>query len=119
MIGSRFLDFVLSVFGRGRAKLGEWPHGEIVVSALATFRSLGGEFLGESGTPADELRTLRFRVRGHRVRLCIEDYGAVTLWGPRRLVAELAAQIAQDIARRMPKEAPGRGSGKPGTGSMA
>jgi hypothetical protein len=88
------VDAMLAPFGRACVKLGQWPHQPIVEAVVAALRDAGGEILSESGTPADEVRNVYFVVRGRRVRLCIEDYGDVTLWGSRRLVQELSTAVA-------------------------
>ncbi|SRR6266540_2435600 len=98
MVESRFIDFMIGLFGCGRAKLGEWPHREIVEAAVATLRDSGGELYHESGTPAGELEILHFRVRGRRMRLCVEDYSDVVLWGPKGLVADISRRVADRLA---------------------
>ena len=94
---SSFIDALIGLFGRSRANLGEWPHGEVVEAAVATLRDFGGELRHESGTPGGEVEVMHFRVRGYRMRLCIADYGAVTLWGPKRLVADISKGVADRI----------------------
>jgi len=91
---SRFIDFVIGIFGRGRATLGEWPHREVVQAAVETIKDCGGELHHESGTATGELEVMHFRIRGRRVRLCIVDYGVVSLWGPKRLVADISKRVA-------------------------
>lgn len=97
MRASAFIDGLIGLFGRGRAKLGEWPHGEIVEAAVATLRDFGGEWHHESGTPTGELEVMHFRVRGCRMRLCVEDYRDVTLWRPKRLVADISKRVADRL----------------------
>lgn len=107
MIGSKkadgavfkIIDFIIGLFGRGRARLGEWPHREIVEAAVDTLRDLGAELCHESGTPACELEVFHFRIRRRRMRLCVEDYGAVTLWGPKQLVAEIARRVSERLSQ--------------------
>jgi hypothetical protein len=53
----------------------------------------GGQQYPETGSPAGELIIKHFRIRGRRLRLCIDDYDKVTLWGPKELVKELADRI--------------------------
>jgi len=95
---STCLDSLVGLFGRSRARLGEWPHGEVVDAAAATLRDFGGELCGESGSPAGELEVMHFRVRGRRLQLCVEDYGGVTLWGPKRLVADISRRVADRLS---------------------
>ena len=104
MIESRFIDFVIGIFGRGRAKLGEWPHREVVQAAVETIQNCGGELHHESGTPAGELEVMHFRICGHRMKLCIEDYGVVSLWGPKRLVADIAKRVEQRLSETGPRK---------------
>ena len=94
----KFIDLMIGLFGRGRAKLGEWPHREIVEAAVDTLRDFGGELCRESRTPACELKVFHFRVRRRRMRLCIEDYGGVTLWGPKWLVADISRGVAERLS---------------------
>jgi hypothetical protein len=98
MVESRFVDFVIGMFGRGRAKLGEWPHREVVEIAVDTIRDFGGELHQEIGTPTGELEVMHFRVHGCWMRLCIVDYGGVFLWGPKRLVADISRQVANRLS---------------------
>ena len=43
MIESKFMDFLIGLFGRGRARLGVWPHREIVETVVAAMRKRSGE----------------------------------------------------------------------------
>src|SRR3982750_1702464 len=97
MIEFRFIDFVIGIFGRGRAKLGEWPHREVVQAAVETIQNCGGELHHESGTPTGELEVLHFRVHGRRMRLCIVEYGSVSLWGPKLLVSDISRRVADRL----------------------
>lgn len=91
------MDGLIGLFGRRRAKLGEWPHGEVVAAAVAMLRDLGGELQHENGAPAGECEAMHFLVRGSRIRLCVEDYGDVTLCGPKRLVEDISKRFAARI----------------------
>ena len=95
----RLVDYLLAVAGRRRVLLGDWPNRNVVETALATLKELGAESLGAKpvNLPVD-VENLHFRVKGHRVRLWVEQYGDVTLWGPRVIVTELAGRIAEKIA---------------------
>ena len=93
-----FVDFLLAVVGQRRVLLGDWPNREVVEAALITFKESGAESLGSKpvSLPVD-IENLYFRVRGRRVRLCVEEYGQVSLWGPRAIVTELAGGVAERI----------------------
>jgi hypothetical protein len=95
---SSFIDVLIGLFGRSRARLAEWPQREVVESALAAFRDCGGELYSESGTPEGELEVMHLRVRGRRMRLCIADYGGVTLWGPKRMVAKISQRVTERLS---------------------
>lgn len=41
-----------------------------------------------------------FRVHGHRVRLVVEEYGEVSLWGARRVVTELSNRVAERLTAK-------------------
>ena len=98
MSASRFIDALMGLFGRGRARLGEWPHGEVIEAVAATVREFGGELHHESGTPAGELEVMHFRGGECPMRLCVEDYGSVTLWGPKQLVADISRRVAERLS---------------------
>jgi hypothetical protein len=92
------IDFAIGLFGRGHATLGDWPHCEVVKAALDVIQDLGGELYRENGTPSGELEVKHFCVGVHRLRLCITDYGGVSLWGPKQLVADIAKQVADKLS---------------------
>jgi hypothetical protein len=96
----KIIDFVIGLFGRGRAELGEWPHREVVETAVDALRDFGGALYHQSGTPAGELEVFHFRLRGRRMRLCVEDYGKLTLWGPKQLVADVSSRVAERLSHR-------------------
>src|SRR5690349_10963067 len=98
MVAANLIEMTLGLFGRGRAKLGEWPHREIVEFAVATIVENGGEIVRESGSPAGELEVIHFRLGGRSLRLSVEEYGDVTLGGPSGLVARIADCVADRIA---------------------
>ncbi len=93
------VDYFLAVAGRRRVLLGDWPNRAVVEAALATLKEFGAESLGAKpvNLPVD-VENLYFRVKGRRVRLWVEQYGDVILWGPRAIVTELAGRIAEKIA---------------------
>ncbi len=93
------VNCLLAIAGQRRVLLGDWPNGDVVPAALATLKELGAESLGAKpvNLPVD-IENLYFRIKGRRVRLWVEQYGDVTLWGPRAIVTELAGRIAEKIA---------------------
>jgi hypothetical protein len=96
MSADKFIDALIGLFGLGRASVGEWPERALVDEYVRLIKDAGGVIAGSSGSPDGSFDIVRFRIRGRRVRLCIEEFGEVTLWGPRRLVAELAARVAAE-----------------------
>jgi hypothetical protein len=92
-------DFLLAVIGQRRVQLGDWPNRDVVEAALITLKEFGAESLGTKpvNLPVD-IENLYFHVRGRRVRLWVEEYGQVNLWGPRGIVTELAERVAEKIA---------------------
>jgi|SRR3954447_3360777 hypothetical protein len=97
MAFSNVFDAVMGLFGFRRAVLGHWPHNRVIEAALAEIENAGGVVVGVYGAPAGELECKRFRVNGRRVRLCVEDYGDIVLWGPRRLVLDLSQKISRRL----------------------
>jgi hypothetical protein len=110
-----FLNCLLALAGRRRVSW-DWPNNDVVEAALSTFEELGAERL--RSTPINlpiDAENLNFRVRGRRVRLWVEQYGDVILWGPRATVTELTARINEKLARRTHQRAltsPGPASAK-------
>src|SRR3989442_1152829 len=93
-----FVDFLLAVVGQRRVLLGGWPNRDVVEAALSTLKEFGAESLGSKpvNLPVD-IENMYFRVRVRRVRLWVEEYGHVSLWGPRAIVTELAGCVAERI----------------------
>ncbi len=93
------VDCLLALAGRRRVLLGDWPNHDVLKAALAALKEFGAESLGAKpvNLPVD-IENLYFRVKGRKVRLWVEQYGAVTLWGPRAIVSELAERTAEKIA---------------------
>ncbi len=87
------INTLLLFIGRAAIKLGHWPDRQIALTAGQVIRAAGGTAYRESGSPCGEIQNIYFHLRGRRIRLCIEEYGAVTLWGPRSLVRELSKAI--------------------------
>ncbi len=65
---------------------------------MSLMRDCGAVKCGESGVPT-AFDVYYFRVKGRRVKLCVEDYGDVTLWGPKKIIAELSKRMADKVAR--------------------
>jgi hypothetical protein len=98
-LGTALRDGVLFLVGHRCIALGEWPDQGVVEAVVATVTELGGQQVPGKDFPlAFDIENLYFRVQGRRVRLCIEEYGSVTFWGPRTLVAELSKRVAQKLA---------------------
>jgi hypothetical protein len=93
-----FVDFLLAVVGQRRVLLGGWPNRDVVEAALSTLKEFGAESLGSKpvNLPVD-IENMYFRVRGRRVRIWVEEYRHVSLWGPRAIVTELAGCVAERI----------------------
>ena len=96
MSADRLIDVLLGLFGIGRASLGEWPERALADEYVRVIKEAGGVIVGSTGSPDGSFNIVRFRVRGRRLRLCIEEFGEATLWGPKRLVTELVARIAKE-----------------------
>jgi hypothetical protein len=94
-----FVDSLLALVGHRRIVLGVWPGKDVVKAALDTLKEFGAMQL-ESGRVelAIDIENLYFRVEDRRVRLCVEDYGDVTLWGAKSIVAKLAKRIDERLS---------------------
>jgi hypothetical protein len=98
--GALIRDGVLVLIGHRRIKLGDWPDQGIVEAAVRTIREFGGERIQkeESACVAFDIENLYFRVQGRSIRLCIEEYGEVSLWGAKRVVTELSKRINERLS---------------------
>ena len=94
---NQFINLFLSPFGRCRVHLGNWPHADLVATAISTIRDNGGLDWDQSDTPGGELKNVYFRLHGRRICLSIEDYGDVSLWGPKAIVSDLSHAIARSM----------------------
>jgi hypothetical protein len=94
-----FLNGLHAVTGRRRVGW-DWPNDDVVEAALSTFEEAGAERLPSTpiNLPVDA-ENLDFRVRGRHVRLWVEQYGKVILWGPRAVVTDLAGPITEKLSR--------------------
>src|SRR5262245_51523625 len=92
-------DWLLALFGQRRVLLGAWPDQGVVDAAISTLEEFGAEKLETRpvNLPVD-IENVYFRVQGRRVRLWIEEYGDVTLWGPSTIVTRLAERITQRLS---------------------
>jgi hypothetical protein len=94
-----FVDCLVALVGHRRIGLAPWPNHEVVKAALSTFREFGAEQLETRLVDlALDVENLYFRVQGRRVRLCIEEYGDLTLWGSRSLVTKIANRINEKLS---------------------
>jgi|SRR5438094_1643338 len=93
------IDCLLAVVRQRRIRLGDWPNHDVVEAALSTFKEFGAERLEtkQVNLPLD-IENLYFRLQGRRVRLWVEEYGDVSLWGPRAIVGKLAGRIAKKLS---------------------
>ena len=106
-VGVAFRNAVLALVGHCRVTLGEWRDEGIVEAAVATFEEFGGRKLEHEDTGvAFDVENFYFQVRGRRIRLCVEEYGEISLWGSKRLVTEISRRIAERLS-----------TGKPGKGT--
>src|ERR1051326_5784384 len=93
------LSCFLALIGQRRV-CWDWPNHDVVEAAFKAFEELGAERL--ESTPIKlpvDAENLNFRVRGRRVRLWVEQYGDVILWGPREIVTELTGCIEEKLSR--------------------
>ena len=98
MIESRFIDIMIGLFGHRRVKFADWPRARDLDAIIDAIRGLGGKRCGEGGSPDGSFTNLYFRIGRRRVRLCIEEYDDLTLWGPKRLVGEISKRVAERLA---------------------
>jgi hypothetical protein len=97
VVGSALRDCVLALIGHRRVKLGEWPDRGIVAATVDTVNDLGGRRIEQDiGFGFDEV--LYFSVLGRRVRLVVEEYGNITLWGAKWVVLDLSKRIAEKLS---------------------
>ena len=99
VIGCAVRDCVLALIGHRRVKLGEWPDRGVVAATVNTVGELGGRRIEKDiGFGFDDV--LYFNVLGVRVRLVVEEYGDITLWGVRRVVLDLSKRIGEKLSTR-------------------
>jgi hypothetical protein len=99
-VGIVFRDAILALIGQRRITLGDWPDQGVVEAAIAAFEEFGGRRLEHNDTElAFDVENIYFQVRGHRVRLCVEEYGEISLWGAKGIVADLARRVAERLSR--------------------
>lgn len=90
------IDFLTGLFGYGRVRYSQ--DSEVVDAIFFALEDCGAVKCGESGMPA-ALDNYYFRVSGRQVKVSVEDYGDITLWGPKRLVQSLAGRISERLSR--------------------
>ena len=95
MSADKFIDALVGLFGIRRVTLGDWPKRARADAYVRVIKEAGGVIVGSTGSPDGSFDIVRFRFRGRRMRLCIEEFGEVTLWGPKQSVTELTARIAE------------------------
>jgi GH43 family beta-xylosidase len=71
---------------------------DLLDAAYARLPQNHSELGDNSGTPTGELEVMHFRIRGRWMRLCIEDYGGVSIWEPMRLLADISRRDADRLA---------------------
>jgi len=97
-VGFALRDTVLFLIGHRCIPLGEWPDQGIAEAATGAVSELGEhQVKGRDFGLALDIENLYFRVRGYKVRLCIEEYGQVTLWGPKGIVTDLSKRIKEKL----------------------
>ena len=94
MSADKLIDAFIGLFGRARMKLGDWPRRASVDAYVRLVEEAGGTIVSTSGSPDGSFEVIVFRFRGRRIRLCWEEFGEVSVWGPKHLVAELADRVA-------------------------
>jgi hypothetical protein len=99
IVGFGLRDCVLGLIGHRRIKLGEWPDRGVVESTMDTIEAFGGKKI-EKDVVFGFDDVFYFRVRGHRVRLVVEEYGDVSLWGAKGIVTELSKRIAEKLSAK-------------------
>ena len=101
LFGFALRDCVLVLIGHRRIKLGEWPDQGVVEAAVNTVHDLGGKRIQKEDLGlAFDIENAYFCVQGRRVRLCIEEYGEVSLWGAKGVVTELSKRIAERLSAK-------------------
>ena len=100
-LGCALRGCVLVLIGHRRIKLGQWPDQGVVEAFADTVSELGGKRIQKQElAPAFDIENLYFRVQGHCVRLCVEEYGEVSLWGAKGVVTELSKRIEQRLSAK-------------------
>ncbi len=91
-LADKIVNAALAPFGRYRVRLGEWPDDK-VAAAIAAIKERGGTPDGEGGA-FPGVDDYYFQLPQGRIKISVFEFSEAYLWGPRRLVRELAAQIA-------------------------
>jgi hypothetical protein len=90
MRGIKAIEFFVGLFGYARASF-EQEH-QVVDAIVLALQNAGAIKCGESGMPT-AFDAFHYRIKGRRVRLIVEDWGDVILWGPKQIVRELSAEV--------------------------
>jgi hypothetical protein len=99
-----FLNGLLALAGQRRVSF-DWPNHDVVEAAFQIFDELEAERLEPTpiNLPVDA-EHLNFRIHGRHVRLWVEQYGKVVLWGPRAIVTDLTERIATKLSAATPEQ---------------
>ncbi len=92
----KFIDFLIGVFGYSRVYYSNESH--VVDAIMSALGDSGAVKCGESGMPT-AFTNYYFRIRNRRVKLQVEDYEDIILWGPKRLVRDLSSRISDKLSR--------------------
>jgi hypothetical protein len=97
LIGFSLRGCGLGLIGHRRIKLDEWPDRGVVAATIDTVNELGGKRVQKDvAFGFDDV--FYFRVQGHQVRLVVEEYGDVSLWGAKGIVSELSERIREKLS---------------------
>jgi len=92
----RSIDFLIGVFGYSRVYYSNESH--VVDAIMSALGDYGAVKCGESGMPG-AFTKYYFRIGNRQVKLQVEDYGDIILWGPKRLVHDLSSRISDKLSR--------------------
>ena len=89
-------DFLIGLFGYSRVYYSNESH--VVDAIMSALKDSGAVMCGESGMPT-AFTNYHFRIGNRRVRLQVEDYEDIILWGPKQLVRDLSSRISDKLSR--------------------
>jgi hypothetical protein len=90
------IDFLIGLFGYSRVRYSQ--EGYVLDAIMSALKDCGAEKYGENGMPT-VFDNYYFRIRGRQVKLQVEDYGDIVLWGPKKLVQDLSSRISDKLSR--------------------